>query len=456
MLIKQIAQQMMNFFINPKQKIVLKYQDKYERIDNILDENPQILNLFHKQIEKKYAPCGRDSKFSSEQLFRYLLVKQIEDLSYRKTVIKITDSIILRNFVRIGGGDGPSYAKVEEIDKAISPEVWREINDQLFNYSKNNDFISSEKLRVDSTATETNIHFPTDIYLLWDCYRVLVNLIRHFNVIFPLLNCGHRFHDDAIKEKFIFVSTHSKHKNKSTKRRVKKDMVKVIKKVEKLCEITKKHIETEKETGVETAQIFTEMKYFLKISQQVAQQSRRIHINKEKVKASEKIFSVFEEHTELLIRGKAGKAIEFGHMITLGQTGEKFISFYDVQEKSLHDTLYVDTVIENHKEQFGKYPEKFTADKNYWENSETTAKYEEYINVFSVAKKGNKNKDEQQREKKEEFKSMQKFRAGIEGSISVLKRVFGLKRCFNRGFESFASCVGKAVLCHNLVLLATQ
>ena len=78
---------------------------------------------------------------------------------------------------------------------------------------------------------------------------------------------------------------------------------------------------------------------------------------------------------------------------------------------------------------------------------------EEKIAVVSIAKKGRRNQEEYKRKTTEEFINGQRFRAGSEGSISVLKRAFKLGKCFFKGFKHYAASVGLAVLCHNLVLL---
>ena len=78
---------------------------------------------------------------------------------------------------------------------------------------------------------------------------------------------------------------------------------------------------------------------------------------------------------------------------------------------------------------------------------------EEKISVVSIAKKGRRNQEQYQRETTEEFISGQRFRAGSEGSISVLKRAYKLGKCYFKGFKNYAASVGLAVLCHNLVLL---
>ncbi len=81
-------------------------------------------------------------------------------------------------------------------------------------------------------------------------------------------------------------------------------------------------------------------------------------------------------------------------------------------------------------------------------------KLEGEMELCGIAKKGNRTKEEYEREQSEDFKMMQRFRAGVEGTISFLKRAFGLIRCINKGFKHFANTVGSIIFCHNLVVLS--
>jgi len=87
-------------------------------------------------------------------------------------------------------------------------------------------------------------------------------------------------------------------------------------------------------------------------------------------------------------------------------------------------------------------------------HTESVHVWEKEIDVYSVGKKGRRDAEETERDHSDAFRAAQRFRAGSEGSISVFKRAFGLKRCLNRGFKSFAATIGCLVFCHNLVLLA--
>lgn len=100
----------------------------------------------------------------------------------------------------------------------------------------------------------------------------------------------------------------------------------------------------------------------------------------------EKLFSLFEEHTELLKRGKAGKPIEFGHKVLFCQTGEKFIHHYKVMPKRIEDKELLEPAIEAHKELFGHYPDLLSTDKGFYESMQQISSLEEKVSVVSIAK----------------------------------------------------------------------
>jgi len=438
-------------------KIIQEYRRKYDGIDRHLENISEILDVFHKDIRHFGDNGGRDSKYSSEQFLRMAIVKSTEFASLRDTVIRINESDFLRNFCRIGMGDVPNFTLLGEAIKCVKPTTWKIINKYLFDYAKEEGLITSNSLRLDSTVCESNIHHPTDAHLLWDSFRVLCRLMTQAKAADRRLSCGNRFHDKKVKALYTYISTHCSQKNKSTIRTVDKKMRTLIERVEWIVETAKYFTEnaTRKYTGdIEMFGLLQEIQRVTPLCEQVAFQSRRAWINEEKVPAAERIFSIFEDHTELHKRGKARQPIEFGHLVTLGQTQEKFISYYMVEEQSRHDTVHKDEAIEDHKKKFGAYPNIFAADKNYHVSPEDTQEWEKEIDVYSVGKKGRRDDVETEREHTDEFRAAQRFRAGSEGSISVLKRAFGLKRCLNRGFKSFAATIGCLVFCHNLVLLA--
>lgn len=435
-------------------QIVVQFQERYNRIDHLLDENSAILEAVHADLSKSCSTTGRQSTFSSEQFLRMIVVKVIEGLSLRDVIIRVSDSDFLRNFTRIFSGEMMGFTELDTAIKDITPETWEKVNDLLLRYAKKNRKISGKRLRVDSTVCETNIHYPTDASLLWDSFRVASRLMQQCVEADAALFTGNRFHRRKVKRLYTFVSTHSG--KKRSNRAVRRTMKKLIEKVEWICAAARWFIRNADEKA--TASIVAwglveQLRGKLPLMEQVAACARRV-FNGETVPALDRIFSIFEPHTELLKRGKVRKPVEFGHMVTIGQTAEKFISYYCVEEQSRHDIRVGDESLREHKKAFGAYPAQFAADKNYYGGPAHLEKWEKRIPVYSVGKKGRRDELETEREHSVLFRLLQKFRAGCEGSISVLKRVFGLYRCLFQGFKSFASSIGSIVFCHNLVVLS--
>lgn len=451
---KKIEQQQSFMFNTPiaDLKVIAEYQKKYTMIDGLLEKNKMILDLVHEDLYKFSAGEKKDTIFTTEQILRMLIVKGSESDSFRDVVIRVSENPFLRNFSRIGFGPMMDFTFLCKANKYISEATWKKVNDVLFLVGKETKKISGGKLRVDSTLYETNIHYPTDSHLLWDSYRVLSRLIRDCNEENPVCRMSYRFHDRKVKKLYTYISTHSSRKGKRNERKMKRLYKTLIGRVEHIYDAGTAYVVHARSLKVKSSYL-DEIETCLPSVQKVINQSCRRILEGESVPNTEKIFSIFEPHTELIKRGKSGRPVEFGHMVTIAQTGEKFISYYDVMKQRESDNTRTDPVLENHNQQFGAYPEAFTADKNYYKGMDHIRQWEEKIPTFSICKKGNRNAWEKAREETPDFKEMQKFRAGSEGSISVLKRAFGMRRCVLKGFKSFTASIGSLVFCHNLVLL---
>jgi len=200
--------------------------------------------------------------------------------------------------------------------------------------------------------------------------------------------------------------------------------------------------------------LLSELEHFVNLTSQVIDQTRRRVFEGEAVPAAEKVLSLFEPHTELLLRGKAGRPVEFGHMILLHQVENKFISDYEVFKKRPSDESLVDDILSRHENQFGQLPENFAADKGFYKSMEKIRELEDRIVNVSIAKKGSRTAAETEREHHPVFRQLQRFRAGIEGSISFLKRCLKMGRCLYRSFKTYCSSVGSHIFAHNLLVLA--
>lgn len=141
-------------------------------------------------------------------------------------------------------------------------------------------------------------------------------------------------------------------------------------------------------------------------------------------------------------------------MIQIQQVAQKFITDYEAFEKKPVEHQLLAPAMESHRTLFGRYPKAVAADKGYYESVDALEALREKVKLVSIAKKGNRTQEETEREHDPAFRHAQRFRAGVEGTISFLRRVLGLFRCFNKGWEHFAATVGATVFSHNLLTLA--
>jgi len=448
---KSTKQQYLDFSRKSRLKVVNEYRKKYKILSQLLDKNPQLVSLVHQDLAKMLSKSnnGRKSEYTSEQILRSLIVMFVEQDSYRKVVIHIENSEFLRDYVGLGIKPMMDYSFLNKAFGILSDRTWKIMNRVLAQYAKEQEKISSEKLRLDTTVYETNIHYPSDSSLLWDSFRTLARLLQQIQQELPQLALKHRFHVKKVKKLFLFITRNAASKNKSKKRKVKSTYRTLIERVNWIAGVAREALCVLQRAGYD-AELLA---HYIPIVEKITGQAEQRIFQGVKLASDEKVYSLFEEHTELLKRGKAGKPIEFGHKILIAQTGEKFIHHYEVFPKRQEDKELIKPTLKAHKQLFGTGPDVLATDKGFYENMKQILKLGKNITTVSICKKGRRNQQEYERESTEEFKDGQRFRAGCEGSISVLKRAFKLGRCLFKGFKNYAASVGCAVFCHNLVLL---
>jgi transposase, IS5 family len=283
----------------------------------------------------------------------------------------------------------------------------------------------------------------------------LSRLMRNASEEMRAVGLAHRFHTKKTRKLALFISRNSDKKDKRVQQKIKSIYRKLIERVTWIASVGTMAMQLLSQAmEFKTAAIAAELKHFLPIIKKIISQAESRVIFGNQVPSSEKVYSLFEEHTELIKRGKARKPIEFGHKVLLAETEEKFIIHYETMPKQKADKELIQESLNAHKKVFRCRPDILAGDKGFYESREQIGKLSKKIETVSICKKGKRTEEEDQRENTEEFKDGQRFRAGIEGTISVLKRAFKLGRCFFKGFKNFASSVGCAVFCHNLVMLA--
>ena len=447
-------------------KLTNEYFARYEAISRILDESPELLDLVHRDLGRalKTGNRGRKAKcrITSEMVLRLALCQAIEGASLREIIVRVDDSRYLRRFTRIHEGPMVNHATLCKLRNAIRPQTWKRLNGVLAKAAVERGKIQGDKLRLDTTAVETNIHWPTDSSLLWDSYRTLARLIDEARGVDLEAVGKRRVHLRRAKRSATRIMRRAQAKGRKASD-LKPLYERLIRQVEGICdwaaELIGKLERGAREGRYDWADtlkakgLAMELRHFEPLARHVAWQARERVLRGCPVPNEEKLFSIFEPETELLKRGKAGKDIEFGHMVEIEQVAGGFITGYGVFETRPAEPTLVGPALANHEALFGHAPLQLTADKGYWSSKELE-KIRDQIEVLGIPKKGRRNAAELEREHDPLFRMAQAFRAGIEGTISFLKRCLGLARCMTKGWVHYQATIGATVFAHNLLVLA--
>ena len=198
-----------------------------------------------------------------------------------------------------------------------------------------------------------------------------------------------------------------------------------------------------------------EITHYCQLGERVLDQTRRRVLEGEQVPNPEKVFSIFEPHTDLIKRGKPRTPEEFGHKIFLAESAQGLITQYEVLEGNPADQDQVEVSLLHHQATFDRPPDCYAADRGFQSvKNEKTCKEEGVKQVSLPQRGGQKTPQRQAYEKTPAFKQGQRFRSGIEGRNSVLFRGRGMKRWRAKGQERFEVFVAAAVLANNLLRIA--
>jgi IS5 family transposase len=430
-------------------KVVRDYRARYRAISQVLDDNPKILAAVHGDILTLSAgdSQGRGGDYTSENILRALVVQHIEGLPFRDAVIRIGGDGFLQDFLRMRKRLVMDFTFLDKCFLAIEPKTWKGINELLGQYGVAQGAVNPKVIRADTTVVESNIHYPTDSSLLWDTWRVATRLLERAREILRE-SVPHRFHNCKIKWLYLYITRYMPSKSESRQRQVKANFRTLIERTEWIVAIAGDFCKAYRSSSnLELSAVALELQAYLPSMRTVAATARRANVDGETVPASKRVFSLFEPHTELIQRGRRQKPVEFGHKVLLCETAEKFITDYEVYEKQQPDSDLTQPVIERHEKLFGERPKVLAADKGFCPEKNKFEELAKLVANLAIPRRMQDFMDKL-------LASCQAFRAGIEGTISGLKRAFRWVRCFFQGFKGFARTVGLGVFCHNLIVLA--
>jgi IS5 family transposase len=351
---------------------------------------------------------------------RTAIIRQWKQYSYRELADRLNDGVCLRWFTRFYSEPVPHFTSLQKVLKSIGAATWDKINDMLVQYAKARKLESGRALRTDTTVVEANIHYPTDARLLWDSIRVLTRLMIRCRKLLPDTDFGFANRTKRSKKLCYKITMVKGPKAPKKRRKLYRQLLKVANEVFDMaswCFEQLQHWD-----GFDLLQLCDELDHYLTVSAVTIDQCERRVLNGEKVPAAEKIVSIFEEHTDIIKRGKSQSKTEFGHKVlfTTGKSG--LITQYESFRGNPDDGQMLPAVLARHQHQYNRGPKALSADRRFF-SADNESKARQYgVERISINKPGYRSKARRQLEKERWFKDLQRFRAGIEGIISALMR----------------------------------
>jgi hypothetical protein len=311
--------------------------------------------------------------------------------------------------------------------------------------------------RCDSFVVETHVHFPTDINLLYDAVRKAIEESADLAEQYELP--GWRQYKHSIKQfkrqyRIIQKLKTSKSQDKVKKQQREQEIeLAHIRYIDRAMTWIEKTEETLKQAqqckclAFETQLLAQYQAYAHLLMDQI---HRRVILG-EKIPHAEKIFSIFQPHTEWINKGKAGVPVELGLRVCIMEDQHQFILHHQVMEQLTDDKVAVDMVVESKK----RFPELVLASFDKGFHSQQNQKdLKEHLEHVILPKKGRLNEAEKAHQSSEVFKRNRQQHSAVESAINGLEQG-GLDICQDHGIEGFKRYVGLAVLSRNIKRLGT-
>jgi hypothetical protein len=365
----------------------------------------------------------------------------------------------LRHIMGIGDWDKETSfgcRRIRDNVCLLSPETINKISALIVNEGHRVAPEAPEQVRADSFVVETNIHWPSESTLIRDGVRKAIELCVMLASSFRVDGWRQSNHLlKKVKRLSHRIERISSRKGPGDKARLKTEYRKLLRFSGKVLRKARRTIEAIEEGGaadVASLSPLAELQIFVERTEQVRDTARRRVLNDEKVPNAEKLFSIFEPHTQLYKRGKAGKPVQFGRLVLVYEDAAGFVVHHHVLPRDSQDA---DVAVEQTRElqkRLGGRVKQLSFDRGFHtpENQKELAKIVPHL---CLPKRGAKQAASQQAEATEEFREARQRHPGVESAIGALQRGNGMERCRDHTEVGFHRYAALGVLGRNLHVL---
>ena len=321
-----------------------------------------------------------------------------------------------------------------------------------------------EAVRGDTFVVETNVHYPTESSLIYDGLRKVATLAaalaeKHGQP-------GWRQHEHLLQNAKAIVRQIGRAARAKSQgaNRLKPGYERLLALTEDLLQRARQLLLTllalgfpDKDSGIDWLGIghdgpCEELRHYLLLTEKVCGTARRRVLLGESVPNEEKVFSMFEPHTELIQRGKQPDPIQYGHKVLVIEDAVGFICHYAVVANGVLDQDTLVSAMTELQARVGGKIERASFDRGF----HTAANQKALATIVShpcIPKKGQHSGRKQQEESTVEFRQARQNHPGIESAIGALQAGNGQERCRDQSKLGYDRYVGLGILGRNLQAL---
>jgi transposase, IS5 family len=449
------------FYLPLARQVSLLKDDLLEPVDQLLDD-PALLELVRQSLAGRRPGSTRTGRpgIAPDRLLRCCVVKHLKGWSFRELEREIRSNLVYRRFTRFDAEPTPDFSTFSRTFALLGPAVTAQIHQRVVGVAREQGVVQGRKLRTDTTVVETNIHYPTDSTLLGDGIRVLSRSLKHIAA-----ECKGRAlevvdHGRAVKRRLLEICRAAKSLTPVNQQRLQNSYRKlvgltraVVRQGQAVLERWKKGrlkvVGNLLQVETQTAQL----RHFLPLVEKVVGQ-RRERIWKGNAHVVGKVLSLFEEHTQVIRKGKPDQPTEFGRLVRIDEVEHGIVSGYQVQEGNAADTNAWVPALEYHEALFGQAPRLAAADRGFFSAENEREAKARGVEKVALPGRGRLSGTRAARQKQRWFQRALRWRAGIEATLSTLKHPFSMWRATYKGESGFQRYVGWSIITKNLFSIA--
>jgi len=426
---------------------LFQMNEELTRVDKLLDDE----RFFAPFRERFGTRMGRPTTAVATYL-GMMYLKHRYQLGYEVLVKEVSDSFAWRRFCHLSLDDRvPDSTTLIKLTHKYGEDTVRTLNDGLVLKLKEGKVFRGRKLRIDTTVVESDIHHPTDTGLLTDGIRVITRVVSKLKKVVP--GIGSRFVKHTRKAKKVYLGLMKVMKGRTGKddttlKKARYKLVKITGEVIADGRVVQAELELLQEKPPLTKGLLRQMGEWIEVTEKVLWQTKEVMAGN--LHLPRRIVSLFDTNARPIKRGKSRADTEFGRKVLLGETDHGIITTYQVLQDNPSDTTLLKPGVKGHKRLFRKRLKAVAGDRGFYSQANEDWLKDNGVRQASIPKRGKVREDRRRYQKQSWFKRLQRFRAGIEARISLLKRKFGLKRSLMRGSPGVNIWVGQGIFTHNL------